>query len=66
MFGDPMAITIADPDHGSDDELREITIGGSGIHRIIVVSHTGRDGTIRIISARKASGKECHQYHEGG
>jgi uncharacterized protein len=64
IFGDPLAITIPDPDH-SDDEFREITIGQTGKFRIIVASHTQRDGTIRIISARKADRSETLQYNEG-
>ena len=64
MFGDPMAITISDPDHGSDIELRELTIGATGKLRIVVVSHTARDGHIRIISARKAERSEIKHYNE--
>jgi len=64
VFGDGMAITIADPDH-SGDEDREVTIGQTGKQRIVVVSHTQRDGTIRIISARKADRQEVTQYNEG-
>lgn len=63
VFGDPLAITIPDPDHGGD-ETREATIGSSGKPRLIVVSHTDRDGTIRIISARRASRTEVRQYNE--
>ena len=64
-LGDILAITIPDPDHGDHQELREVTIGASGKHRIVVVSHTSRDGTIRIISARKADRSEINQYNEG-
>lgn len=63
VFGDPLAITIPDPDHGGD-EAREITIGSSGKPRLIVVSHTERDGSIRIISARRAGRSEVRQYQE--
>ena len=64
VFGDVLSITIGDPDHGSSDEEREITIGQTGKFRIVVVSHTQRDGTIRIISARKADRQEILQYTE--
>ena len=64
VFGDSMAITIQDPDHGNDDEIREITIGQSGKNRILAVSSTERDGAIRIISARKAEKHEINQYNE--
>lgn len=60
VFGDPNAITIYDDEH-SDDEDREITIGFSAKVRIIVVSHTDRDGKIRIINARKATRTEILQ-----
>ena len=64
VFGDVLAITIPDPEH-SDQEFREITIGQTGKMRIIVVSHTQRDCSIRIISARKAEPDEILQYNEG-
>jgi uncharacterized DUF497 family protein len=64
VFGDALAITIPDPDH-SGEEYREVTIGQTGKQRIVVVSHTQRDGTIRIISARKADRQEINQYNEG-
>jgi uncharacterized DUF497 family protein len=63
VFGDPLAITIPDPDHG-DDEIREVTIGQTGKYRIVVVSHTDRNGTLRIISARRADRHETTQYLE--
>lgn len=64
VFADILSITIPDPDHG-DDELREITIGHTLRFRVVVVSHTGRDGKIRIISARKAERQEIKQFNEG-
>ena len=63
VFGDVLAITIPDPDHG-EEEYQEITIGQTGKLRIVVVSHTQRDGTIRIISARKADRQEINHYNE--
>jgi len=65
VFGDRLAITIPDPDHGSIDELREITIGSTGKMRIAVVAHLTDDGSIRIISARKADARELARYNEG-
>jgi uncharacterized protein len=64
VFGDSQSITIEDERHGSEDELREITIGSTVKHRIVVVSHTDRHGAIRIISARKAVKSEINQYNE--
>ncbi len=65
IFADKCAITIPDPDHGSDDELREITIGSTGKMRIVVVAHIMSDHTVRIISARKANAQETKLYNEG-
>jgi uncharacterized DUF497 family protein len=64
VFGDQLAITIPDPSHGAADELREVTIGSTGKFRIVVVSHVTDDGTIRVISARKATSQEIKFYNE--
>jgi len=60
-FGDPFAITIADPDH-SFAENRLLTIGVSSSGETLVVSHTELDDAIRIISARRATNHERKQY----
>jgi uncharacterized DUF497 family protein len=62
-LSDPMAATGADPDHSASEE-RYVTFGVSGKGRLIVVSHTEKDETIRIISARKASKGERKLYEE--
>lgn len=64
VFGDPLAMTYADPDH-SDDEDRFLTFGYSSAGRVLVVSHTDRDDRTRIISARAATRKERKQYEQG-
>jgi uncharacterized DUF497 family protein len=61
VFGDPLAITIDDPDH-SIDEYRFITMGYSNRQRLLVVVHTEREGKIRIISAREVTPRERKQY----
>ena len=61
VFGDPLALTIEDPDH-SLDEVRFLTIGISKSQALIVVAHTEREGVIRIISAREPSRQERKQY----
>lgn len=43
VFGDPLAVTIPDPDH-SMEEHRHQTAGYSQRDRLIVVAHTYRDG----------------------
>ncbi len=64
VFHDPLAVTYDDPDH-SDDEDRFLTIGRSAAGRVLIVSHTDRDGRIRIISAREASKAERQGYEDG-
>lgn len=63
VFSDPFSITISDPDH-SADEVRYIDIGTSDRGRLLVVCYTERGTTIRIISCRKATGKERRLYEE--
>ena len=63
-LSDPMAATAADPDHSLDEE-RYITFGVSERGRLLVVAHTEKGETIRIISARIASKGERELYEEG-
>ena len=65
MFADDNALLLDDPGH-SQGEDRSVMLGLSARLRILVVSHTLRDGghTIRIISARKATKQEREQYFE--
>jgi uncharacterized DUF497 family protein len=60
-FGDPLSLTIPDPDH-SDDEERFVLLGQSFRGRLVVVVHTGRAERIRIISARIATRNERRTY----
>jgi hypothetical protein len=62
-FGDPLAVTYADPDH-SASEQRFITVGMSGTRRVLVVAHADRGESIRIISARKTTKREREHYEE--
>jgi len=43
VFGDPLAVTIDDPDH-SLEEQRLLTTGLSQPQRLMIVAHTERDG----------------------
>ena len=61
IFGDPLALTIDDPDH-SIEELRFLTSGRSKQQRLIIVAHTYREGAIRIINARQTTPSERKQY----
>ena len=61
VFGDPLAGTIPDPDHSRGEE-RFLIIGMSSTGRLVVVSHTDIDDSIRIISAREATANERKNY----
>ena len=64
IFGDPLSITGYDPKH-ADDEDRFLTMGVSVGGRLLVVLHTDRDDSIRIISARVATRHERKDYDDG-
>lgn len=57
---DANALTVEDPD--AQDEQRFVTLGMDALGRILIVVHTPRGECLRIISARKASPKECNNY----
>ena len=57
IFFDPLAATFEDPDH-SQDELRMLTVGFSVAGRLLVVCHTDREGSLRLIGARRATRRE--------
>ena len=64
VFGDEQALTFADTDH-SDLEDRSRTYGRSNKGRLLVVVHTERRNSVRIISARKATRYEKGIYENG-
>ena len=64
VFGDPLAATIPDPDHSSE-EARFVTMGQTASQRLVVVMHTDRGEDVRIISARRATAGEKKKYAEG-
>src|SRR5712691_13565994 len=53
-FGDPLSITIPDPQHSIGEE-RWLLVGQSLAGRLVVVAHTERGDEIRIIIARPAT-----------
>ena len=63
VFGDPFSRTIPDPLH-SDEEDRWVTVGLSAHMRTLVVVHTDRGDSIRIISARRATRPERRDYEQ--
>ena len=63
VFDDPLSVTIPDPDH-SVDEQRFLLLGLSIRRRLLVVAHSERDESTRIISARRANRRERRLYEE--
>ena len=63
VFGDPLAITFADPDHSLNEE-RYITFGLSRFNQLLVVSHTQRGEYFRIINARLMTRREKKFYEK--
>lgn len=45
VFGDPLSLTILDPEH-SEDESRFLILGLSGVERLVVACHTERSGSV--------------------
>ena len=64
VFGDALSLTIPDP-LGSVGEERFLIIGSSRSGKSLVVAHTEKEDTIRIISARPATSRERRIYEEG-
>jgi uncharacterized DUF497 family protein len=63
VFYDPFLLTFPDNVH-SDDEFRFINIGVSTKMHTLLVVHTERDKSIRIISCRKATKSETIAYEK--
>ena len=61
VFYDPLSATFEDEDH-SADEARLMTVGYSARGRLLVVAHTNRGASIRIISARRATVRERKRH----
>jgi uncharacterized DUF497 family protein len=66
VFTDPLARIFDDPTH-SVYEHREIIIGRSATAGLLLVCFTEpEENRIRIISARRATKREQHDYEEHG
>ncbi|MBA1444840.1 MAG: BrnT family toxin [Gammaproteobacteria bacterium] len=67
VFYDEFAVQFYDSDSSTPEEDRFLMLGMSSEDRVLIVCHCERDSgnTIRIISARKATKKEC-QFYIGG
>ena len=64
VFGDPLATSIPDPDHSTDEERFLIT-GMSVQGRVVIVWHAERGNAIRIIGARQVTPRERRTYESG-
>jgi uncharacterized DUF497 family protein len=62
VFYDPLRKTSVD-DRWDYAEVRENTIGTLVNKIIVIVTHTDRNGRVRIISARPANKKERSLYY---
>lgn len=63
VLNDTLSTTFPDTDQSSV-ELRFVTIGMTARGRILVVVHTEKVNTVRIISARRATRHEQRFYEE--
>ena len=60
VLGDPLAITVEDPD--AESEARFIAVGLGSAGAILVVIYTERGGEYRLISARRATRRDRRAY----
>ena len=63
VFRDPLARIHDDPEHSIGDQ-REIIVGHSTAHRLLLVSFTERGEFVRIINARRPDPEEQRDYEE--
>ncbi|MEK6720830.1 MAG: BrnT family toxin [Chloroflexota bacterium] len=63
VFLDPLAISVYDQDH-STDEIRYATIGTTRTGHLLVVIHTNRGRSVRIITAWPATPAERRSYEQ--
>jgi uncharacterized protein len=61
VFDDPLSTETIDPMSGEfgEDRFKIVGFGGS---RLLTVIYTQRDDRVRLISARRATGKEHDNY----
>jgi hypothetical protein len=64
VFDDPLYVDFYDPDH-SEHEERYLIVGNSDLGRLLIVSYTERDNSMRLISAREVTRTEQEAYEEG-
>ena len=64
VFDDPLYVDFYDPDH-SYDEHRYVIMGESRQGRLLIVSFTEREESVRLISSREVTLSERKAYEEG-
>ena len=64
VLADSLSMTVSDPDHSLKED-RFITVGLSFGGRLLIVAHTERGTTIRLISARELTTAERKAYERG-
>ena len=62
-FGDPLSITIGDPDH-SEAEGRYVLLVMTFRGRLVIVVHTDRGENVRLIGARLANRRQRQSYEQ--
>lgn len=63
VFGDPLNLLMADPDHSRDEE-RFVLLEMSNRRKLLVVTFAERPPRTRLISARPATRHERRRYEE--
>lgn len=64
VFDDSLYVDFYDPDH-SETEERYLIVGQSCQGRLLIVSYTEREDSLRLISAREVTRSEREAYEEG-
>ena len=64
VFANSLAVVTDDPLHSLEED-REIILGHSSRHRLLLICFVERKGSIRLISARPATRREQRDYEEG-
>ncbi|MBD2022331.1 BrnT family toxin [Leptolyngbya sp. FACHB-36] len=63
VFDDPLYVDFYDPDHSHEEE-RYLIVGKSNRGRLLILSYTERENSIRLISAREVTRVEREAYEE--
>ena len=64
VWDDYFYIDLEDDEH-SAEEKRFLIVGESTRNRLLIVSYTERENSVRIISARELTPKERRDYEQG-